>query len=79
MGNMEEKRQQFKAQINEIYRLADEAESCAKLLRQQAQSHEAILADEKLTEEKLDSLLAEKPQRSFSPLSGSFIVTEGLM
>lgn len=78
MGSMDEKRERFKAQISELYRLADEAESCAKLLRQQAESHEEILADEGLTEEKLDSLLADKPARKFSP-NGAFVITEGLM
>jgi hypothetical protein len=78
MGSIDEKRKRFKAQIAELYRLADEAESCATLLRQQAQSQEEVLEDENLTEEKLDEFLAEKPERRFAP-NGAFIVTEGLM
>ncbi len=78
MGSIEEKRKRFQAQVDELYRLADEAESCAKLLRQQAESQEQLLADPDLTEEKLDSLLADKPARRFNP-SGAFVVTEGLM
>lgn len=78
MGNIDEKRKRFQAQIDELYRLAEEAESCAKLLRQQAESHAELLADESLSEEKLDSLLAEPPKRQLNPIGG-FVVTEGLM
>ena len=79
MGSIDEKRTRFQAQIDELYRLAEEAEACAKLLRQQADSHAELLADEELSEEKLDSLLAEEqPKRNLSPIGG-FIVTEGLM
>lgn len=78
MGNLEEKRKRFKSQIAELYRLAEEAEGCAKLLRQQAKSHEELLSQEDFTEEQLDKLLADKPKPNFSP-GGPFIVTEGLM
>lgn len=78
MGSLEEKRKRFKAQISELYRLAEEAEGCAKLLRQQAETHEEILADEDLTEETLDKFLAEKPKPHFAA-NGAFSVTEGLM
>jgi len=78
MGSLEEKRKRFKAQISELYRLAEEAESCAKLLRQQAETHEEILADENLTEATLDEFLAEKPKPHFSA-NGAFSITEGLM
>ena len=78
MGSLQEKRQAFKAQIAELYHLADEAESCAKLLRQQAQSHEELLQDENLTEAQLDELIAERPNRTFNP-HGGFRVTERLM
>lgn len=78
MANLDEKRTRFRAQIAELHRLADEAISCAQLLRQQAQSHEALLADKNLTEKQLDELLAEKPDPPFHP-HGGFVVTEGLM
>ena len=78
MGSLEEKRERFKAQISELYRLAEEAEACADLLRQQAASHAELLEDENLSEEKLDSLLADEPERKFKP-PGSFVLTEGLM
>lgn len=77
MGSLEEKRQRFKAQVSELYRLAEEAEACANLLRQQAASHAELLEDDSLTEEKLDSLLADKPKRFNA--SGAFSLTEGLM
>lgn len=78
MGSLEEKRKRFKAQISELYRLAEEAESCAKLLRQQAESQEELLSDDGLSEERLDQLLAEEPKRKFNP-AGGFVLTEGLM
>jgi uncharacterized membrane protein affecting hemolysin expression len=78
MGSLEEKRQRFKAQISELYRLAEEAEACASLLRQQAASHAELLEDDDLTEEKLDSLLADEPKQRFKP-AGGFVLTEGLM
>lgn len=78
MGRLEEKRERFKAQISELYRLAEEAELCATLLRQQAAAHEELLQNEHLPEEELDKLLAEEPRQRFSP-TGNFVVTEGLM
>lgn len=78
MGNLDEKRERFRAQIAELHRLADEAASCARLLRQQAESHEELLSDENLTEQQLDELLAEKTEASFNPYGG-FVLTEGLM
>ena len=78
MGSLQEKRQRFQAQIAELYRLADEAEACADLLRQQAASHAEILEDDDLTEEKLDSLLADQPKQRFNA-NGAFSLTEGLM
>ena len=77
MGCLQEKRRRFQQQISELYRLADEAESSSKVLRQQAESHEALLQDENLSEERLDSLLAEKPEPTNEP--GSIVVTERLM
>lgn len=76
-SSFEEKRQRFQQQISELYRLADEAELCANLLRQQADTHKALLEDDTLTETQLDSLLSEKPKQKFTP--GAFVVTEGLM
>jgi hypothetical protein len=78
MGRLEEKRQRFQAQIAELYRLADEAEACANLLRQQAATHAELLKDDGLTEEKLDSLLADESKHRFNP-NGTFSLTEGLM
>lgn len=77
MGNLAEKKERFQAQIQELNRLADEAEACAQLLRQQAQQHQRILDEDDLTEEKLDSLLAERDQPDFP--AGAFRLTEGLM
>lgn len=76
--SLEEKRERFKAQISELFRLAEEAEACASLLRQQAASHQELLEDKNLTEEQLDALLADKPERRFKH-KGQFVVTEGLM
>ncbi len=78
MGSLKEKRQRFQAQITELRRLADEAEACAQLLRDQADSHALLLEDESLTEERLDRLLADKPKPQFLS-NGAFMVTEGLM
>lgn len=78
---MDEKREQFRAQIRELHRLAEEAESCAQLLRQQAEKHESILEQDGLTEQQLDALLAEKPDRTFDPQNtpAVFRPAEGLM
>jgi len=78
MGNVEKKLKQLKDQIRELFRLAEEAESCGQLLRQQAESHQRLLADANLTEEQLDAVLAEKPQPSLPNQTG-FAITEGLM
>lgn len=75
--SLEEKRKRFQSQIAELYRLAEEAELCASLLRQQAESHEKLLEDGDLTEQKLDTLLADEPKQRFNP--GKFVVTERLM
>lgn len=76
--SLEEKRERFKSQISELYRLAEEAQACAAILREQAASHEKLLEDDDLTEEQLDSLLADKPKQRFKP-TGGFVLTEGLM
>lgn len=78
MGSLEEKRERFQAQIAELRRLAEEAEACAQLLRDQADSHAKLLEDESLTEERLDRLLADKPKREILS-KGVFSLTEGLM
>lgn len=62
MGIMEEKRTRFQAQIAELFRLAEEAESSAKLLRQQAEIHQKMLRDPNLSEDQLDAMLAEKTE-----------------
>lgn len=76
--NLEEKRERFKTQISELYRLAEEAQACAQLLREQAASHEELLQNANLTEQQLDSLLADEPAYKFKS-NGAFVLTEGLM
>lgn len=78
MGTLAEKKERFRSQIHELNRLADEAEACAQLLRQQADQYQEILDQEDLSEEKLDSLLAEPTTKPDYP-TGAFRLTEGLM
>ncbi len=67
----------FQAQISELNRLADEAQACADLLRQQAEKYRRILESEDLTQERLNSLLAERQPPPVS--NAAFRLTEGLM
>ncbi len=77
MGTYAESLARFEAQIQELERLANEAQACAELLRQQAQSHRERLDSGELTLQELESLLAERDTPS--PLNGTFKLTEGLM
>ncbi len=81
MESMDVKREQFQGQIRELYRLAEEAEACARLLRQQATKHQNLLDSDDLTEDQLDELISEKPEQTFEPpnASATFRPAEGLM
>lgn len=68
----------YQQQVNELDRLAAEAESCARLLRQEAQRHQRLLDAGELDEQQLARLLEEREALRFNA-EGFFKVTEALM
>ena len=70
-------RAEYQQQINELFRLADEAESCARILRQQAERFQDALDDGSITEEALQSMLDEREKWKLR--SESLRVTDSLM
>ncbi len=57
-------RHQYQEQINHLFRLAEEAESCAKLLRQEAQRHQKALDAGDIDEQTLQAMISEREAHS---------------
>lgn len=74
----QEYRERYQQQINELFRLAAEAESCAKLLRQEAERYQKLLDEGEIEEAALKGMLEERESLRFNP-EGTFKITEGLM
>ncbi|MGE0492829.1 MAG: hypothetical protein AB7S38_26695 [Vulcanimicrobiota bacterium] len=70
-------RAEYQQQINELFRLADEAESCARIMRQQAERFQESLDDGSITEEALKSMMEEREKWTLR--SDSLRVTDSLM
>lgn len=70
-------RAEYQQQINELFRLADEAESCARIMRQQAERFQMSLDDGSITEEAFKSMMEEREQWTLR--SESLRVTDSLM
>ena len=64
-------------QIAQLQRLADEAQSCAELLRMEAERYQRALSDDSVSDEELDRLMTERAE--LIPDLSKFKVTDRLM
>lgn len=67
----------FREQVQHLFRLADEAQACAELLRQEAERYQRALDDESLDEDELRRLMHERDNEV--PDLNRFRVTDRLM
>ena len=75
--SQEDYRSQFQEQVRHLFRLADEAQACAELLRQEAQRFQRALEDESVDEEQLRRMMRERD--NVIPDLNRFRVTDRLM
>lgn len=71
-------RAEYQQEVRELFRLADEAEACAKLLRQEAQRYQKALDDGELSDDELRKLM-EKRQQLTIPNPAAVRITDNLM
>ncbi len=70
-------RRLLQEQVDELFRLAEEAESCARLLRQEARRYQQALDDDNLDQELVEKMIAER--KRFRAVPNRYRITDNLM